>query len=428
MPAVLAKKPVDQDVWTLALERTAYIMDTFDHVWVSFSGGKDSTAVLNVALEVAHSSPRYARHLPMRTVFWDEEAIPFETEAYVRRTGQRDDIALEWLCVPVQHRNACSRKHPHWWPWAPEAEALWCRPLPAEAIQTVPGLPIDPPSARLSVPAMAGLLCPPERGNTAMLMGIRATESLTRYRAVARRAIDNYVIKWDTGTSRGNVWKAYPVYDWTTADVWTAPALKGWDVNAAYDRLEMAGLSHAQQRCSPAFGEEPLQGLHLYAQCFPEVWAKMAERVPGVGAAVRYARTDLYGYADRPVKPEGITWPEWIAHYAAQHPAGIAAQVAERLRGDILYHYNKTSTPILPETPNPETGMSWNFLLMVAMRGDFKGRKKADALVAPPGTAQRAKRWTAYTTELDAIMKTGQASELGYPGQLPADPASLIPA
>jgi predicted phosphoadenosine phosphosulfate sulfurtransferase len=330
--------------------------------------------------------------------------------------------------VPVKHRNACSRDHPYWWPWAPEAEELWCRPLPPEAVTTVPGLPVWPAESRLSIPDMAGLMCPPERGNTAMPMGIRATESLTRYRAVARKTIDNYVIKWDQGTSRGNVWKAYPVYDWTTEDVWTAPAKFGWDTNAAYDRLEMAGLSHAQQRCSPAFGEEPLQGLHLYAQCFPEVWEKMTGRVPGVGAAVRYARTDLYAYSDRPKKPDGITWPEFIAHYAAQHPPDIAPQVAERLRNDILYHYNKTDTPIVPETPHPLTGMSWHFLLMIAMRGDFKGRKKADGLVAPPGTDKRARRWDAYAGELATIMEEGRAGELGYPGRLPADPRTLIPA
>jgi predicted phosphoadenosine phosphosulfate sulfurtransferase len=32
------------------------------------------------------------------------------------------------------------------------------------------------------------------------------------------------------------------------------------------------------------------------------VWEKMIDRVPGVGAAVRYARTELYAYRDRPQK------------------------------------------------------------------------------------------------------------------------------
>jgi predicted phosphoadenosine phosphosulfate sulfurtransferase len=76
----LPRRHLDTDVYTLALERMAYVYDNFDHVAVAFSGGKDSTAVINVALEVAHSDPRFERHLPLRAIFWDEEAIPYETE------------------------------------------------------------------------------------------------------------------------------------------------------------------------------------------------------------------------------------------------------------------------------------------------------------------------------------------------------------
>jgi predicted phosphoadenosine phosphosulfate sulfurtransferase len=424
---ILAKRPLDQDVYSLALERTAYVLDTFDHVWVSFSGGKDSTAVLNVTLEVAHSGPRFKRHLPLRAVFFDEEAIPYETEDYVRRTAQRDDVALEWLCIPVKHRNACSRRSPNWWTWAPESRNLWCRPLPPEAITKLDGFAAEPPSARLSIPHTAGLLCPPEYGNVAMLMGIRAAESLTRYRAVAHRTLDNYIIRFDQGTSRGNAWKSYPVYDWSTEDVWTAPALKGWDYNSAYDRLEMAGVPASQQRCSPAFGEEPLQGLHTYAQCFPEVWEKMAERVPGVGSAVRYARTELYAYSERPAKPDGITWPDFIAHYVAKHPPEVTPAVAIRLSDDIRYHYRKTSAPILEKAPHPATGLSWTFLLTVAMRGDFKGRKQADGLVRPDGSPQRLRQWQAWAAELAELMAVGREAEVAYPRAWPEDPLTLVP-
>lgn len=77
---------------------------------------------------------------------------------------------MEWYCLPLRHRNACSRRHPWWWPWAPEAEDRWCRPLPAEALTTLDGFPINPPDARLSAPDVNGLLFPPQRGNSALLM------------------------------------------------------------------------------------------------------------------------------------------------------------------------------------------------------------------------------------------------------------------
>lgn len=151
------------------------------------------------------------------------------------------------------------------------------------------------------------------------------------------------------------------------------PALKGWDYNRAYDRLEMAGISAYSQRCSPAFGEEPLQKLHTYAACFPDVW----ERVPGVGAAVRYARTELYSYGGGPSKPAGVRWPEYIAHYLDKYEPDIARKIAARIRWELDRHYRFTSLPIVEKAHNPITGVRWTYLLALAMRGDFKTRRHA---------------------------------------------------
>lgn len=421
---------LDTDVYTLARERMEYVYDTYDTVIVSFSGGKDSTAVLNVALETVHSHPRFARHLPLKAVFFDEEAIPFQTEEYVRRVHQRDDVDMTWYCLPIQHRNACSRKHPYWWPWAPESRELWCRPLPPEAVTTMPGFPLDPPQARLTNPDLNGLMAPFHYGNTALLMGIRASESLIRHRAVTRvgRGCDNNWITPYTGaTAQGNLWKAYPIYDWTTGDVWTAPAVRGWDYNRSYDHLEMAGVSHHNQRCSPAFGEEPLQKLHTYATCFPDVWAKMVNRVPGVGAAYRYALTELYCYRDRPEKPHGMTWPEFLTHYLVKHEL-YTGKVAARVRESMTRHYKITADPLVFKARHPATGCSFDFLLMLAMRGDFKKRKQeAGAMPSTDDLEGNRKIWHRYADELAATISSGAFHELGHPRPAPADPYALIP-
>lgn len=422
MSRIRPRVHLDQDVYTLARERTAHLLDSFDQVSVSFSGGKDSTATLMVALEVAHSDPAFARHLPLRVVHWDEEAIPYETEEYVRRISQRDDVNLEWYCLPVQHRNACSRRSPHWWPWAPEAEALWCRPMPPEAITSLDGFPIWPESARPSIPACDPLLCKPEDGNSVQLLGIRAHESITRMRAVSTKAVDNYIVR--TGTP--HVWKAYPIYDWVTEDVWTAPAVKGWDYNRAYDRLEMAGVAAYHQRCSPAFGEEPIRGLSLYAQCFPDVWDKMIDRVPGVGAAARYARTELYGWGAYPEKPAGVTWPEFILHYLGKHGPDVQTLIARKIRGEITAHYRTTTDPVLVGVRHPATGLSWNHLLRLAMRGDFKERNRAVNEI--PKQHELPGAWQRYTAELARVLADGEFADLAAPGPAPADVSALIPA
>lgn len=419
------------DVHTLALERIATTAVDFDDLCVAFSGGKDSTTVLNLTLEVLRSDPRYERHLPLRCVFYDEEAIPVQTEEYVRRVSQIPDVTLEWYCLPQKHRNACSRTSPWWWPWAPEARDRWCRPMPPEAITELDGFPTWPPEARMTAPDMNGLLAPPWRGNVAMLMGIRAQESLTRLRALlrGRSREHNYVIKYDEGTSKGNVWKVYPIYDWRTEDVWTAPALAGWDYNRAYDHMEMMGIPHYAQRCSPAFGEEPLEKLHTYAACFPDVWAKMVDRVPGVGAAARYARTELYAYRGRPEKPADMSWPEFILHYVGKFRPQDQTFVATRLRDEIRAHYRKCTLPITPRTRHPITGVSWEWLLMLAMRGDFKGRKQAGNEASADGTPALARQWNKYLTELENIRTSGQLPALQHPRghTLPTDLRVLFP-
>jgi predicted phosphoadenosine phosphosulfate sulfurtransferase len=423
MPTKSSKKfrgmqVLDQDVYQVALERAEYMLDHYDHCWVAFSGGKDSTAALNVTLEVLRSDPvRWSRHLPLRVVFQDEEAIPLETVDYVRRVFSQPDVAGEWLCIPLKHRNACSRHSPHWWPWAPEAKDLWCRELPPEAITEVPGFPVWPASDRLSAPHTNPLLCPPERGSCLIIQGLRAQESLIRRRAVTNNkgAEVNYVTHVKEGHRNvGNVYKGYPVYDWTLEDVWRAVRVKGWDWNRAYDRMEQAGVSRPQQRCSPAFGEEPLQKLWMFASCFPEVWDKMLDRVPGVGAAQRYAKTELWGHHGQPPKPEGMSWPEWVRNFVDKW-GEERNNVADRIRNEIARHYRLSTDPILPTARHPDSGVSWRYLVMIAMRGDLKRRRQSGmGLHSDEDNRPLPEYWHRYAAELDDVLETGEFAQCGY--------------
>ena len=53
-----------------ARNRAARLFDEFDNLYVAFSGGKDSTVTLNLALEEAERRGR----LPLPVIFIDQEA------------------------------------------------------------------------------------------------------------------------------------------------------------------------------------------------------------------------------------------------------------------------------------------------------------------------------------------------------------------
>ena len=356
------KQLLDTDVYTLALERIGRYYDLFNRVAVSFSGGKDSTVVLMLTLQVAEARNR----LPLDVVFWDEEAVPNETVEYVERVRQMDGVSLRWYCLPVQHRNGCSRQSPYWYLWNSDCPERWCRALPEHGITELANFD------RHRIPDMSHLLFDPADGTTAFILGIRAQESLRRYRSVTRRIADNGIV-WEQNGYTTNV---KPIYDWTTDDVWIAPQRYGWDYNRSYDLMKKAGMTRHVQRVAPPFGEEPMMNLWMYSVCWPDLWGKMIQRVPGAATAARYAGTELYSYG-KMESPDGVSWQEMIERFLMRHSPETRPRIAHLLKAFIAQHQQKSDAPLPAERDDPVSGLSWKRLTSIALRGDLKGRRGA---------------------------------------------------
>lgn len=381
MPKIGKKKFEEQNVYDAAIERIHECFKRFDKVVVSFSGGKDSTVVFQLTYEVAQKLNR----LPLEVLFWDEEAISPETEDYVRRVSKMPGVDLKWYCLPITHRNGCSRKHPYWFPWDPDCKEKWVRPLPSEAITAdmVPGF------NRQKMPHCEYLFYKNEKQMICLLTGVRASESIRRYQSVASQKTDNYFAP-RSGSKGGypqygpefplkNVMAAKPIYDWVTDDVWVAPHRFSWDYNRSYDIFDKAGISKNSQRVAPPYGEEPMLSLWMWAVCWPQLWDLMSDRVPGAATAARYSRSELYSFGSRPQRPPDLTWMEFIGSLIRKFPPKDAAMIAKRIKREIQFHYTKTQGRPIPEKdPDLDSGMSWEFLAMIALRGDFKGRKTTD--------------------------------------------------
>ncbi len=369
MAKTLKKNFIEENVYDLAVQRVNHIFDKFDHVAVSFSGGKDSTVCLNIALQIAKERNR----LPLEVIFYDEEAMPPETFDYVRRVSNIPEIDFKWLCLPIKHRNACSATQPYWYPWAEEDRALWCYPLPDKAIREWPGF-----VERVSIPENSHLLFDHKKvGTVGFILGIRADESMRRYMSVSKREVDNYIspTQWDR-----NCFQCKPIYDWRDHDVWAAPKKFGWDWNRTYDLYDKIGMPLHMQRVAPPYGEEPFQRLWSYAVCWPELWEKMLYRVPGAATAGRFSRSPLYfrggglkGWnpkeaPEAQIKRELEKWPE-------KDRITIATRIDRTIKTFKARNpYKEIPTESKLGTQND---VSWKYLYMLAEMGDLKGRRTA---------------------------------------------------
>jgi predicted phosphoadenosine phosphosulfate sulfurtransferase len=377
IPKTRKQKFTDVDTLTAGLERMRYLYDISDHIVVSFSGGKDSTAVLHLALKVAAEKNR----LPVHAIFFDEEAIHPPTIEYVDRVRQRGDVKLEWFCLPITHRNACSNEKPWWKTWDPTEKHLWVREAPAHGIFTHPKF-VD----GMGVPEFGPEMFDKKYGNVICVQGIRAAESLRRRRIVCQKKNDNYIAKLRKG-----YWHAYPIYDWSERDVWKLVEEWQLDYNKTYDiynRTNSLGGALAKQRVCPPFGEEPLRGLHIYAECFPEMWHKMCNRLPGVATAARYANTELYGIRFSKTKPPHLTWKEYAYIIAGYYEGDLRDQMLHTIDQLCNLHKKHSDLPMEDETENLWTGYSWRYICKILQKGDLKDRTKANASVT-----QRLK-WT----------------------------------
>lgn len=364
--ARIRQKEYDGDnVYDAALNRIRYIYDSFDKVVVSFSGGKDSTTVLNLALQVAKEKNR----LPLDAVFFDEEAIHPPTIEYVERVRKNKDVNLKWFCLEFKHRNACSNEEPFWYCWDSDKKDLWCRDLPDNAITSHPRF-----KKGMSFQEFAPYLYERKDGRIAMLTGIRTQESLRRFQVIATKKNDSYIQA--TSEASSNQYRCFPIYDMSSEDVWLCVNKYGWDYNKTYDIFNQTRLNNKflTQRVCPPYGEEPLRGLWVYAECFPELWHKMINRVEGVATAWRYGNTHLYSNAN--VKPDDLKWSEYLNIILDSYDHDYKVQVQSTIDSYIGMHKNKTKAKIEEEDAHPLSGVCYRILCKVAIRGDFKGRQQ----------------------------------------------------
>ena len=338
------KKYLEKNVYEALQDRLKFIFDNFDNIYVSFSGGKDSGLLLNMVLSYKRRN-KIAKKIGV--FHQDFEAQYQTTTDFVSRMFENilRDIDPYWVCLPMGSRCAVSNYQMYWYPWDPDKEELWVRPMPKMPyIINMDNNPFDFYRYKMVQEDLYAEFgewySRQKKGKTICLLGIRADESLNRYRAYAN---DRKTImqgnQWTTKMGE-NWWNAYPIYDWTTKDVWIANGKFDYDYNRIYDLFWKAGLSISQMRVASPYHESAKESLNLYRVLEPATWVRVVSRVQGANFGAIYGSSHALG-ARKIELPPGHTWRSYVKFLLATLPEAMRRNYIEKFKTSIRFWWKK---------------------------------------------------------------------------------------
>ena len=336
----MVREYLHMNVYDAFLARMHFLFEEFDHIYVSFSGGKDSGLLLNLVLDYRN------QHYPERAIgvfHQDFEAQYTVTTEYVERTFERikDQVELYWVCLPMATRTALSSYEMYWYPWDDTKKELWVREMPQkEYVINLENNRMTTYRYRMHQEDLAKQFGRWYRdahdgGKTECLLGMRADESLQRYSGFLNKKYGYKDTCWISKQFK-DVWCASPLYDWSTDDVWHATYLFGYDYNRLYDLYYMAGLKPSQMRVASPFNDYAKDALNLYRVIDPEIWCKLVGRVQGANFASIYGKSKAMGYRNITL-PEGHTWKSYTKFLLDTLPKRLRNNYAKKFNTSIQF-------------------------------------------------------------------------------------------
>ena len=366
------KKFLGCNVLTAAQERISFVFDRFPRIYLAFSGGKDSTVLFHLC---AAEARKRGRKFGLLFIDWEcQYRLTIEHVTEMVRL-YADCIELYWCCIPMRTVNSVSMYEPEWIAWENGKE--WIREKPDCAVRDGSFFPfyVENMTFEEFVPLFGKWYAGSEK--TACFIGIRASESLTRWTTVAsdsrKRTYEGK--RWTTQAD--TVCNVYPIYDWKTEDIWTYCGKYGKIYNRLYDRFYQAGIPLSRMRICEPFGNEQRQALDFYHVIEPETWGRMVARVNGANFGSIYARERgmvLGNY--RISKPEQLTWAEFARLLLDSMPQATAEHYKNKIA--VYIHWWLTKGGITGAFPDEQENdlagrdvPSWRRICKCILKNDY---------------------------------------------------------
>lgn len=249
----------DKNVFDAAMERIEFAFDNFENLCVSYSGGKDSTVMIQLVEMIAKK-----KNKKYDVLFIDMEAQYLMTIEHIKTLKNKLEYIRDfyWVCLPLSLRNAVSVFEPRWICWEKSKKEKWVREMPEFAINEDNNIfPFFRYAMEFEefVPEFEKWYS--EKYNNSLcghFVGIRCDESLNRFRTIVSMKKDRFKDKsWTTRDKPlEHTYSIYPIYDWRTEDDWIATFKYNLEYNYVYELMYKNGLGIHQQRLCQPFGDD----------------------------------------------------------------------------------------------------------------------------------------------------------------------------
>ena len=390
----MARVKLGRDVFEAGYDRFHSLFRRGHRVVVSFSGGKDST----VCLELAIMAARETGQLPVDVILQDEEVAFPGVYEFIERTARRTEVRMHWLVMQQPMLNIFNRSVPYFWVMDPLlSPEQWLR-RPPEFAEFVKDKAIE----LMTNPKRFPVEHAPrrqrwdqneERQCLINVIGLRTQESAKRL--LGLHSSGGFI----TSSNDLGAFACRPIYDWKDGDVWRFIKEQRVDYCRAYDVFVRMGLKGAALRIGPpTLNMHSARLLQVASRAWPNWFDRVCARVPGVRLAALYGPRVV-----QPYRRVGESWKECF-HRECLGP-GTPKWIRERAAHFMDKHLKVHATH--SRAPFPEAGLcgscgivgSWHAAVHALWGGDPYCLKTAGVLemVEPeffrPGAGTWAGDW-----------------------------------
>ena len=286
------------DVLEAAKKRINFIFDNYDNISLSFSGGKDSTALFHLI-----NTEATKRNRKFMLYFQDQEAEYQGTIDFVEWAMTQPNVIPLWYQVPIFMTNAASQQQLFLWAWGEGEE--WVREKHPLAIHK---LDKKYPKRFHKFNLWVGQNLKKLPGKSISIIGLRAEESPDRRFVMFGEDSELFWIRRKNIADKPH--RAYPIIDWSYTDVWKYLIENNFKYNRVYDKMYMLGGNLRFFRVSNLVHEKAFRCLTDLQELEPETYDKLERRLKGVHTAAIYGKEDLM-YSIKSLPDNFKSWKEY---------------------------------------------------------------------------------------------------------------------